>query len=59
METLEALQNQVWELTSHSYKLTKNGKRYVMSMEGNRAIMVLLSSLSREESEKRIRRVRK
>lgn len=54
MVSLEKLQNQVWDNTNSKYKLTKSGKKYVLTLEGTRVTMVLLSSLSREECESRL-----
>ena len=59
MESLEKLQEQVWEATNSKYKQTKRGKRYVMTMEGTKVMLVLLSSLSRDDATARLARVKK
>lgn len=58
-ESLEVLQERVWEATNSKYKQTKRGKRYVMVMEGTKVLLVLLSSLSRDEAHARLARVKK
>jgi len=58
-EPLESLQERVWEATNTKYKQTKRGKRYVMTMEGTKVLLVLLSSLSRDEANTRLARVKK
>lgn len=58
-ESLESLQERVWEATNSKYKQTKRGKRYVMTMEGTKVLLVLLQSLTRDEANARLDRVKK